>query len=210
MYRSVGAPGLGWLGLVLLVSTGAGCEVHAGGSVGAEGSTGQQPAAESAGGEAAAVEASTQAAPGDGTEPAIARGPGQPVGVLQAGQGDGGGGAEAAGRGPAAAAEADPTPVSCRGNDRVTRTAVEIENPGGTCVTATGNCTVHLSDCTLSGALAIDASGNAEIHLDGCTVEGVEAAIVASGNARIHAPAGNELDGEVELDGNAEIVRDDR
>jgi hypothetical protein len=93
----------------------------------------------------------------------------------------------------------DVVPVLCNGNDSVTLTGKTLAMPAGVPVVATGNCTLKLVDCTVSGVTAITASGNATVTIEGGSVSGKGPAIVLMGNSTLDVSGGARLDGEMTI-----------
>jgi len=94
-------------------------------------------------------------------------------------------------------------PIQCSANDTIVLDGVTIDAGGGAAVTASGNCTVRLTNCTLRGDVVIVASGNANVSTAGCQIAGD---ITASGNANVHLQ-GSAHDGQAHASGNADIHR---
>jgi cytoskeletal protein RodZ len=105
----------------------------------------------------------------------------------------------------------DLVPVVCRGNDQATITGKTLSIPTGVPVIASGNCTLRLVQCTVSGATGITASGNATVVIEGGSIAGKGPAVVLTDNATLEASSGARLTGEVTITatGNAHAqVRD--
>ena len=98
----------------------------------------------------------------------------------------------------------DHAPIVCGGQEAVRLEAIAIRAPEGAAVTASGNCSVHIRDCTLEAATGVVASGNARVVLEGCIVHGTVHAVQASGNARVKIPS-TRFEGPLGISGNAEV-----
>jgi LSD1 subclass zinc finger protein len=96
------------------------------------------------------------------------------------------------------------TPLVCSGNDRMEIRDITATFASGTAITATGNCEVHLTNCTLRAPTAIEAAGNARVFLVGGTVQGNNLSVNASGNARVESQ-GTKFLGRAKQSGNARI-----
>jgi hypothetical protein len=102
----------------------------------------------------------------------------------------------------------DVVPVLCRGNDNATISGKTLSIAAGVPVVASGNCTLHLVQCTVDGATGIAASGNATIVIDGGSVAGKGPAVVLSDNATLDVSGNARLSGEVTINasGNAHAM----
>lgn len=85
-------------------------------------------------------------------------------------------------------------PLSCGGNDEIQVNGVKATFTAGSAITASGNCRVRCTDCTLKAPTAVEADGNGHVTLVNGSAEGTEASLVARGN------------GEIKVQGNATIV----
>jgi hypothetical protein len=97
------------------------------------------------------------------------------------------------------------TPLVCGGNDQVSASAVSlaVSGPG---ITATGNCHVQCSNCTINAGTGVVATGNADVELVDSHVTGSSQGIVASGNASVHMLGSSTLSGRVVKTDNADVI----
>jgi LSD1 subclass zinc finger protein len=102
----------------------------------------------------------------------------------------------------------DVVPVVCRGNDNATITGKTLSLAAGVPVVASGNCTLRLVQCTVSGATGIAASGNATVVVEGGSIAGKGPAVVLSDNATLDVSGASRLSGEVTItaSGNAHAM----
>ncbi len=95
--------------------------------------------------------------------------------------------------------------VMCGGNDEVNLKGRTVTVPGGAAFDVGGNCTVVLTDCTITAQKGITGGGNAQVTLTGGSLTGTEAAIDVGGNAHVDV-AGTHVSGAVHAGGNAKVT----
>jgi LSD1 subclass zinc finger protein len=93
----------------------------------------------------------------------------------------------------------DQVPVLCKGNDNLTITGKSLILATGWPIVASGNCTLHLVGCTVSGANAISAKNNARVTVQGGTLEGTGSAVLLQDNASLDVSGGARLTGEATI-----------
>lgn len=99
-------------------------------------------------------------------------------------------------------------PLSCSGNQTITVTQKALVLPSGVPVLASGNCTLRLVGCNVSGATAVIVKNNAEVTVEGGSLTGSGPAVVISENGKFTATGGALLTGEstVSASGNAQAT----
>jgi LSD1 subclass zinc finger protein len=90
-------------------------------------------------------------------------------------------------------------PLHCAGNDDVTITGKNLVLPSGSPVVASGNCTLRLIGCTVSGATAIIARNNSKVTIQGGSVSGTGPAVALQDNAVLDVSGGARLSGEATI-----------
>jgi hypothetical protein len=87
-------------------------------------------------------------------------------------------------------------PIVCSGNDYVTITGETLVLPSGVPILATGNCTVHLTGCTVEGTTALTVKNNAAVVVEGGSLKGEGPAVIVMDNGSVDATAGATITGE--------------
>ncbi len=107
---------------------------------------------------------------------------------------------------PAPGALTPHPPVMCSGSESVVLTGVIIHNPLGPAITASGSCSVTLTNSTISGMIGVSASGSASITLTGGHVTGTATSIMATGSAEVTS-TGTTVTGPTHHSGEATITQ---
>jgi LSD1 subclass zinc finger protein len=93
----------------------------------------------------------------------------------------------------------DALPIVCNGHDDVTLMGKTISSETVVPIIASGNCTMKLVGCAVSGTTAITANGNAKVVVEGGSLAGKGPAVVLSGNAELDVSGGAHLTGDLTI-----------
>jgi len=105
-------------------------------------------------------------------------------------------------------AAGDTVPLLCSGNQTLTLEGKNLTLMPGVPIVASGNCTLRLVRCMVSGTTAITVKDNASVIVEGGSLTGKGTAVVLTENAKFDASGGALLTGEttVSANGNASAV----
>jgi hypothetical protein len=95
--------------------------------------------------------------------------------------------------------------LECTGNDDMTVSGITGNVTGGTVISASGNCTLHVKQCNLKGGVGIEADGNAHVFIEDGSLEGTQSAVEAGGNSHVEFH-GTNVTGAKNRSANAKIV----
>jgi hypothetical protein len=102
----------------------------------------------------------------------------------------------------------DTLPLLCGGNQTLTLERKNLTLVPGIPIVASGNCTLRLVGCTVSGTTAVTVKDNASVIVEGGSLTGKGPAVILVENGKLDASGGALLTGEttVSASGNASAV----
>jgi hypothetical protein len=98
------------------------------------------------------------------------------------------------------------TPLSCGGNDQFDVTGITASFTAGTAISASGNCHVSCTNCSLKAPVAVEASGNGEVKLINGNITGTQSSLNATGNGNIYVLGNASVVGPFHQSGNGKVT----